>query len=187
MNLQQLKIICQDEKIPILRDKSLSYILSLIASKKYNSILEVGTAYGYSAFALSEEPNIKTITTLEINKENHLKAKSFLKDIKKIETVNIDANLFISNIKFDLIFIDGAKSNQESLFAKLSNNLKENGTIIIDNIYLKKVTSIENPNKNHLKLIEKVARFKTWLLNLIGWDVKIIDIDDGIAICQKNK
>ena len=185
MDLQTLKIICIENHIPIIRDKTLDLINHIIDDNGFTSILEVGTAYGYSAFAFSLNPHIKNITTIEKNTDNYSLACEYLKDIKKIHIVNLDAILFKTNEKFDLIFIDGAKSHQEITFEHCQKFLNNNGIIVVDNIFLKKFNNRKELTRNQKRLLSKVKEFETWLVSRQGWNVKIINIDDGVVICKK--
>ena len=185
MDLQTLKKACIEKHIPIIRDKTLDLINLIINDNKFSSILEIGTAYGYSSYAFSLNENVKRIITVEKNVENYVLACEYLRDIKKVNIINSDAILFNPDRKFDLIFIDGAKSHQELMFEHCQKFLNDNGIIVVDNIYLKKFENREVLSKNQRRLLTKVKEFETWLLSKQGWDIKIINIDDGIAICKK--
>ena len=185
--INELKAICINDSIPILRDKTLEYIINIIKENKIKSILEIGTAYGYSSFAFNQIDCVNEILSIEKNKDNYLKAKNFLAGNKKINLVNDDCFNFVPNKKYDLIFIDGPKSHQDQLFLKYSNYLEDNGFIIIDNIFLKKYSSIDfnSLTKNQQHLVKKVKEFQKWLENNNEWNINILDIDDGVAICHK--
>ena len=187
MTINELKAICINDSIPILRDKTLEYIINIIKENKIKSILEIGTAYGYSSFAFNQIDCVDEILSIEKNKDNYFKAKNFLAGNKKINLVNDDCFDFVPNKKYDLIFIDGPKSHQDQLFLKYSNYLEDNGFIIIDNIFLKKYSSIDfnSLTKNQQHLVKKVKEFQKWLENNNEWNIKILDIDDGVAICHK--
>ena len=187
ITINELKVICINDSIPILRDKTLEYIINIIKENKIKSILEIGTAYGYSSFAFNQIDCVNEILSIEKNKDNYLKAKNFLAGNKKINLVNDDCFDFVPNKKYDLIFIDGPKSHQDQLFLKYSNYLEDNGFIIIDNIFLKKYSSIDfnSLTKNQQHLVKKVKEFQKWLENNNEWNINILDIDDGVAICHK--
>ena len=187
MNLIELKSICKNDNIPIVRDDTILLINKIINQLKIKRILEIGTAYGYSSYAMSLNKSVRKIVTIEKNNANFLKAKCYLKDIKKIKIINGDIFEYKLFNNYDLIFIDGPKSNQDILFNRLKSHLKRNGIIIIDNIFLKKFNSKKNLTKNQLKLIEKVKNFNKFLRNLKDWFVLIKDIDDGVAIISKKQ
>jgi predicted O-methyltransferase YrrM len=158
--LNQLLKKCQDDNVPIVRDKTLSLMKNIIVSKRYTSILEIGAAYGYSAYCLSQNSNITKLVTIEKNIESYNIANAFLHEIKKIELINANAFDIQLDSKFDFIFLDGPKSHQEKLVVKFLNNLNPGGTMFIDNIFLKKFENIESLTKNQISLIKKVNQFK---------------------------
>jgi len=180
MNLIKLKLMCIKDHIPIVRDETILYIENVIRNNNFKNILEIGTGYGYSANFLCNKISDLKIDTIEKNINNFLIASSFPN--KNINYILASAFDWKPSIDYDLIFIDGPKNKQEILFEKFSHNLVDKGLIIIDNIYLKDVKPI---NKNKKILLKKNFEFKKYLLNLINWNVKILDIDDGIAICKR--
>ena len=97
MTINELKTICINDSIPILRDKTLEYIVNIIKENKIKSILEIGTAYGYSSFAFNQIDCVNEILSIEKNKDNYLKAKNFLAGNKTIKLVNDDCFHFVSN------------------------------------------------------------------------------------------
>ena len=123
--------------IPIIQDDSLKFIIDYIKKNNIKSILEIGTAIGYSSivFALIDE-NIN-ITTIERNNERYLEAVKNIKKFNLENRINIifkDALSVSLNDKYDLIFIDAAKSQNINFFTQFEKNLNDNGTIITDNM-----------------------------------------------------
>lgn len=178
---------CLHDNIPIIREQTATFICSIINSNQYKSILEIGTAYGYSCSLWLQNWNIEKIVSLEKLKSNYEIAKSYLND-SRLQLLNIDAFEFNTQEKFDIIFIDGPKSNQEKLVEKYLNYLNPNGTMIIDNLYLKKFSELDNSllTKNQLKLINKVNNFRNWLLNNpFNYQFDLYDIDDGVGVLRK--
>lgn len=176
---------CIEDKIPIVRKNTLNYIIDIIKNNDYKTILEIGTAYGYSSYNFSLIDNVNKIDTLEKNVENYIIAKKFLKNIKKININNVNAFEYIPSSKYDFIFLDGPKSKQKDLLDKYIKYLNINGTIVIDNIYMKKFDNMEKLTKNQSSLLKKTKEFENYLQNTKEYNVKIIDIDDGIAIIKK--
>lgn len=182
--LNELKQKCIKDKIPIVRDNTLNMINHLIDNHCYKSILELGTAYGYSAYCLSLNKLINTVISIEKDKNKYAIASGFLNKFKNIKLVNDDIFDFIPNKNFDLIFVDGPKSHQQDIVNKYYEYLNKGGTMVIDNIFLRKFNSLDNLTKKQEKLINKVNDFRKWL-HESKLNVKILDIDDGIAIISK--
>ena len=167
MTLEQLKEICLANNIPIVRDQTLKTMLDLIVINNYHTILEIGTAYGYSAFAMAELDCVTKITTLEKRQANYDVACTNLLDRPKVKCILEDAFEFQTKDKYDFIFIDGAKSYQEILFEKYTKHLNPNGMIFIDNIFLKKYScGLVDLTKDQLKLVTKVQNFERYLRDL---------------------
>lgn len=145
-------------------------------------MLEIGSGIGFSAnyFAL----NSKLTTIVSIEKEFGFYLKSKTKSLSdKIEFIWKDFLEYESNEKYPLIFLDASKSNQIELFEKATTFLKNKGTIIVDNIFMRRLRFKED--KNSIKILEKVDAFKKYLLDNTKFNVDIVEIGDGLAICQK--
>ena len=118
MNKIQLEIIKKkalEEHIPIIMDDTLEYIYKLYEGKKINTILEIGTAVGYSAICFTKFLNEDgIIDTIERDEKRIEEAKSNIKKAKVENNINIiygDAVEILPTInkKYDMIFIDAAK------------------------------------------------------------------------------
>jgi predicted O-methyltransferase YrrM len=157
--VEKIKNISLKDNIPIVREKTINKIIEIINNKKYNSYLEIGTAYGYSISKIIENTHIKLLTSIEKNIENYKIARNVLKNYS-INLINDNAFLYTPDMKFDFIFVDGPKSHQEKLVTKYLNFLNKDGTVFIDNIFLKKFDNIVQKTKNQIKLIEKVTNFR---------------------------
>ena len=168
MTLEQLKQLCLANNIPIVRDQTLNEIRQLIQINKYETVLELGTAYGYSAYAISLIECVKKVVTLEIRQSNYDLACEALVSRPNVKCIYTDAFEYSTDEKFDFIFMDACKSHQDFLFEKYANNLKDNGIIFIDNSYLKKfdTNSLNDLTRNQLHLIERVREFEKYLRNL---------------------
>lgn len=185
--IESWKRFCLENKIPIIRDRTAHFIVDFLKQKQINTLLEIGTAYGYSAAIFAENTKLEKIVSLEIDENSFELASVFLKKYPQIKLLNKDA--FAANIieKFDLIFLDGPKSHQEILVDKYINNLNKNGYFIIDNIYLNKIrnipTNLRTPSQNNL--IKKLDLFLEWVKHQKSFKYEIIDIDDGVLVLER--
>jgi predicted O-methyltransferase YrrM len=157
--LERLKGKCIADSIPIVRDQTLQIINSIINKYSYSYILELGTAYGYSAYQFSLNKYVKKIISIEKDEFKYQTALNLLRTNKKIKLVHNDIFTYKSNVKFDLIFVDGPKSHQKDIVEKYFPYLKTNGTMIIDNIFLRKFDGLQVLTKNQKKLLTKVNAF----------------------------
>ena len=76
IELEKIKEKALENHIPIIMDDTLEYIYNLYENKKINSILEIGTAVGYSAICFTEILNENGfIDTIERDEQRILEAK----------------------------------------------------------------------------------------------------------------
>ena len=85
MNLvKKIKEDCIKDRIPILLDESLSYINGYIKKNDVKSILEIGTAVGYSSIMMAIiNPDVK-ITSIERDQERYMQA------VKNVKSLGLD-------------------------------------------------------------------------------------------------
>lgn len=177
--------------IPIIQKEGLEFLTNYIKQNNVNTILEIGSAIGYSAIKMAKiNPNIK-IVTVERDISRYVEAVNNIKLTNledQIEIINIDALEYFDNNKYDLIFIDAAKAQYIKFFEKYKKNLKPNGVIISDN--LKFHGLVEHPemtnNRNTKQLVRKIQNYITFLKNNKEFKTEFYDIGDGISISKKN-
>ena len=178
--------------IPIMKDDGIQYLCSFIVKKNITSVLEIGSAVGYSAICMARSSSFTKITTIEIDKERYQEAISNIETMgysEQINCLNIDARSYETNQKYDLIFIDAAKTLNQYFFDKFSEYLSEDGYIIIDNIYFYGlVDNIDTIKKKRLRtLVEKIKEFKTYVLNHPDYVANYLQCGDGIIIAKKKR
>lgn len=191
MDIKELRDYAIDRDIPIMQDEGIKFLVDFIKKNNITSILEIGSAIGYSAIVMASiNENIK-ITTIERNQERYLDA---VKNIKKfnledrIDIIFKDALDVSIDDKFDLVFIDAAKGQNINFFEKFERNLNRYGHIITDNMSFHGLTLVspsEIESRNVRQLVRKINEYKDYLFNRNDYDVEILNIGDGIAIASK--
>lgn len=190
-DIREIKKYALDNKVPIMQDEGIDFLTTFIIKNQINSVLEIGSAIGYSAIMMAlANPNLK-ITTIERDQDRYLEA------IKNIKKLNLEDRITLvfhdaleANIEgnFDMIFIDAAKGQNIKFFEKYELNLKENGYIITDNMdfhgLVDKVDA-EIESRNLRALVRKIRDYRTFLLNNPNYDVELLNIGDGIAVAHK--
>lgn len=190
----EIKIIKKyalDNKVPIMVDESIDFLTTFIMKKKVKSVLEIGTAIGYSAIMMAlSSPNL-TVVTIEKDQERYLEALKNVKKLKledRITLIYKDALDVKLKDKFDLIVIDAAKSKNMDFFNHFEKNLAHGGSILTDNInfhgYVKKdLNSIEN--RNLRALVRKIKNYISFLEGNIKYKTTFYEIGDGISVTER--
>lgn len=195
-NIDELRHYAEQYNVPIMDKISTEFVKQLIRIKDVKSILEIGTAIGYSAMHFAScDPSIN-VWTIERKEEMYEQAISNIKDFGYESQVNVifsDAleafELLPTDQSFDMIFIDAAKAQSQKFFELYEPLLKDDGIIITDNIlYHGFVSDIEIVrNRNVKQMVKKVQKYNDWLMNHDKYKTTLINIGDGMAISKKEK
>ncbi len=180
-----------DEKgIPIMEKDGINFLSEFVKLNKIKNILEIGCAIGYSAINMALVSEDITVTTIERDKDRYIEAVKNIKNAKldhRITLVLADALDFNTDEKFDLIFIDAAKSQYLKFFNKFSNNLTQKGYIITDNIKFHGLAFSDKTklSRNLRQLIGKLENYIDFLNNNKEFKTRFFDVGDGIAISRR--
>lgn len=183
-----------DYNVPIIEKKSIAFIMKYIKAKNIKSVLEIGSAIGYSAILMASSTPDVVVTTIERDETRYMECLKNVKKCemeKKITVVFQDAlELNLSDdLKYDLIFIDAAKGQYTKFFEKYKHFLNPNGTIITDNIkFHGYVGESSKLDKGNLKsLVEKIESYVDFLKNNSEFDTKFYDVGDGLSVSTWKK
>lgn len=175
--------------VPIMSEDTIETIKNIIMVNEVHSILEIGTAIGYSTICFASTPGVTNITSVERDPKRSKIAKDNVKnsELKNITLYENDAlNIEIKD-KFDLIIIDAAKSQNMKFFNKFKENLDEDGIMIIDNLsfhgYVNQEARIES--RNLRQMVNKIRKFIDFLNNNEEFTVKYIEVGDTLGVCKR--
>lgn len=186
--ISDMERFAKKENVPIMQKESLNYLISFIKQHDIKSVLEVGTAIGYSTILIKEVVN--NITSIERDEERYNIAVKNVKlsNLKNITLIKGDALDINITDKFDLIFIDAAKGKNKEFLDKFKNNLSENGYIIIDNMgFHGLVGKSETIEKRRLRsLVRKIENFIKYMEEQTEFKVTKIDKGDGLYLLERN-
>ena len=190
-DLSSLKDYASQNSVPIMFDEGLEFIVNYIKENDVRFILEIGTAIGYSAIKFAQiNPEIR-IFTIEYDIERYQKAVENITKLNLDDQITVflgDALKFDFTEKFDLIFIDGAKSQYINFFEKYKNNLSENGVFISDNLFFHGMVDDISLTQNYstIKLIRKLKRYIDFLKANTEFETTFYQIGDGVAVSRRN-
>ena len=188
--LDKLKIYARENNIPIMQEDGINYLCDYIKKNRIFNILEIGSAIGYSSIKMALINEKMKITTLEKDEDRYILGDKNIKDFKlkrRISIINIDALEYTDKFKYDLIFIDAAKSKNILFFEKFKNNLKPNGVIITDNLSFHGLVENETliKTKNQEALVNKIKEYIKFLDENKEFETEYINVGDKISISKK--
>ncbi len=192
IQIDNLKKTAKANHIPIIQDEGLEFIINYIKENNVKKILEIGTAVGYSSIAFESIDKNINITTIERNDDMYKEAIKNINDFNlnnQIKVIHDDALNININDKYDLIFIDAAKSQYINFFEKYKNNLDTDGVIITDNLSFHGLVEDDSKtnNRNTKQLVKKIRNYIEFLKNNEEFKTEFLSIGDGISVSKLNK
>ncbi len=188
--IREMRTYAEKENVPIMQRDGINFLVEQIIKKDVKSILEIGTAIGYSTIIMAFiRDNIK-ITSVERDEKRYLKAVKNVKKAHLEDRINLIFNDALEvNIKdkYDLIFIDAAKAQNIKFFEKFKDNLNEKGLIITDNMNFHGLTEKEEEikSRNLRALVRKIKNYRKYLEENTEFKTEFLNIGDGIAISKR--
>ena len=79
--IKEIKKYALENKVPIMMDDGIDFLTTFIIKNQIKSVLEIGTAIGYSAIMMALSNPYVMITSIERDEVRYLEA---LKNIKKL-------------------------------------------------------------------------------------------------------
>ena len=193
-NVEEILKFGRDHHVPVLRDESTEFFLNKVKQISPKTILEIGTAIGYSGSLMLSACPDSTLDTIEKNEQSYLIAKQNFADLGFGDR----AHLFLGDglevckslremgKKYDLIFLDGPKGQYIYYLDVLLDMLTPCGVLLCDNfLFQGLVRSDVDVGHKKRAMITKLRRF----LHEIETRQDIITIvhenGDGIAEIRK--
>lgn len=191
--IKEMESYASENNVPIIQKESIVYIMKYIKEHNVKSILEIGSAIGYSAILMASASDDVKITTIERDQTRYMEC---LKNIKKSELEKRITVLYqdalevnLTGVSYDLIFIDAAKGQNINFFEKYKNFLNEGGTIITDNIEFHGMVgkSQEIESKNLRELVQKIENYIEYLKNNDDFNTEFLSIGDGLSVSTRKE
>lgn len=194
MVIEQLREKAIADNIPIMQTEGLTFMCDRLNECQASSVLEIGSAIGYSAIFMALHVNGLKIDTIERDDVRYNEAVKNVNEFDLNDRITLhyaDALEFDESLlqhqPYDLLFIDAAKAQYQKFFEKYVGYVKEDGMIIVDNLdFHGMIFDIEHiNNRNTKQLVKKIKRFKEWILNNDNYESEYYPVGDGIVLIRK--
>lgn len=189
--IMEMEEYANEHNVPIIEKKSIAFIMKYIKSHNIKSVLEIGSAIGYSAILMASASEDVYVTTIERDETRYMECLKNVKKCKLDKIINVvfqDAlEVNMGDVKYDLIFIDAAKGQYTKFFEKFKYFLNDGGVIISDNLkfhgHVGNSANIES--KNLKSLVQKIESYIDFLKDNEEFDTEFFDIGDGLSVSVK--
>ncbi len=188
--ISEIEEYARDNNVPIMMKDGITYLCDYIKNNNVKTILEIGSAIGYSSIMMASVDNDIKVTTIEKDANRYNIAVANINKFNlssRITILNEDA--LESNITgyYDLIFIDASKGNNINFFNKYKDNLAKNGAIVTDNLSFHGLVEDETliKTKNQKSIVKKIKLYIDFLSNNKDFTTTYVPVGDKISISKK--
>lgn len=191
--LLEMEAFAKEHHVPIMQLSGIEALNQLLRIQKPTSILEIGTAIGYSAIRMATALPKTKIVTIERDSERVEYAKQFIarsqaaNQITVIEGDALEVEIEGEGSTFDAVFIDAAKGQYLKFFEKYSPLVPSGGVLYIDNMYMHGLSDLdikEVPRRKRT-MIRNLKQFSEWIMQHPDYTSAFFPIGDGLLICLK--
>ncbi|MEG0471235.1 MAG: O-methyltransferase [Solibacillus sp.] len=191
--LLEMEQFAQENHVPIMQLAGIESLNQLLRIQKPKSILEIGTAIGYSAIRMAQALPECQIVTIERDEARVQHAKAFIArstEANRIQVIEGDAlEVELEGIQstFDAVFIDAAKGQYLKFFEKYSPLVPPGGVLYIDNMYMHGLSDLdikEVPRRKRT-MIRNLKTFSDWIMAHPDYTSAFFPVGDGLLICLK--
>jgi len=192
--LSTMEQFAKENHVPIMELVAIESLLQFLRLQQPKSILEIGSAIGYSAIRMALTLPEAVLTTIEKDEGRFAIARDYLKqsgltdrvEIVHGDALEVDIQSF-AHSRYDALFIDAAKGQYHRFFDKYSPLVPSGGVIYCDNMLMHGFMEIdikEVPRRKRT-MVRNLREFTAWLMNHEEYVTTFLPIGDGITISIK--
>lgn len=180
-------------KIPIIHPEVAKFLEVIIRMNSPQSILEIGTAIGFSTILLAQNmhPDGK-IDSIELSHEMAMEANQNIETMglsKRITVFEGDALDIVPDLseKYDMIFLDGPKGQYLRLLPHCVRLLNQKGLLITDNTFYRGMVAVQDERipRRRRTMVRRLREYITCICNHEELETSLLPIADGMALSIK--
>lgn len=188
--LKEMRRFAEEEEVPIIDRQVENYLAFFLSVLKPRTILELGTAIGYSASVMARATNA-VITTVELDSVRAINARTHLQNQHLEDRVHLivgDAAEFITKDQgsYDFIFIDAAKGQYEVYLKECLRLLNEDGVICMDNVLFHGMLASKALFKRRkITIVKRLKRMLHTVFQSDELSVNLLPVGDGVLMIRR--
>ena len=188
--LKEMRRFAEEEEVPIIDRQVENYLAFFLSVLKPRTILELGTAIGYSASVMARATHA-VITTVELDPVRAINARTHLQNQHLEDRVHLivgDAAEFITKDQgsYDFIFIDAAKGQYEVYLKECLRLLNEDGVICMDNVLFHGMLASKALFKRRkITIVKRLKRMLHTVFQSDELSVNLLPVGDGVLMIRR--
>jgi len=187
--LSEIEQFAKENEVPIAQPETMRFIEVLLKSTRVKSVLEIGSAIGYSAISMANCGADVTTIERDENMLIHLIPnieKAGLSDKITVHKGDALEILPLLNGKYDFIFVDAAKGQYLEFFPHCMRMLRKGGILFSDNVLYKgMVATDELAIRRKITIIRRLRKYLDEICSCEELDTALVPIGDGAAISYR--
>lgn len=182
--------------VPLILRETESFLSMLLSVIKPRNILEIGTAYGYSAIFFARSLPGSKVTTIDRGQRMIPVAQANFEDWPEGDRIDFrtgDARDILDELiaedreeKYDFVFIDAGKSHYREFFDRAEQLCRPGAVIVCDNILMRGwiVDRSYEGGKRHRTNIKYMKQFIEYINEREDLTVSLLSSGDGLAVIR---
>lgn len=191
--LRELEELCARDDIPLIPPETARLLSVMVSGMLAGSILELGTAYGYSALVMARaQPETGRIWTVDPDHRRAAIARSFFvragvaDRIEIIEQAALEVLPKLTQRQYDIVFIDALKEEYAEYLRLALPHVKRSGLVIVDNLLWHHRASLPEADSD-AETTKSIRRFNRMFLSHPELNAAILPIGDGVGVGAKTR
>ncbi|MDO4834047.1 MAG: O-methyltransferase [Bacillota bacterium] len=195
-DLQNLRATAEQNHVPIILRDTENLLRLIVKLKKPARVLEIGTAVGFSSCVFAECCGCR-VTTIEHEGETAAIAEANIRSLgfeDRIKVLRGEGTEVLKTLqeserdggfqRFDMVFIDAAKSHYREFWNLSLPLLAEGGLIICDNVLQKGMTASDefDTRRRYKTSIRRMREFIKYINSAEDFDTAVLPVGDGVSI-----
>jgi predicted O-methyltransferase YrrM len=189
--MSEMEALAEHEGIPIVHWET-GRLLAALCRALDPLVLEVGTAIGYSTLHMAEQLEAGRVVTLEHDPVRADQARHFLSRAgvaERVEIVEGDARETIPRLDgpFDMLFVDGTKSEYREYIELAQPKLSERALLVIDNLLMSGEVALPEGADTYWReeSLASARQLNSELLTSEDWVGAVLPVGDGVGLAGR--
>ena len=188
--LEELREFAESRHVPIILKDTEKLLKVIMKLKEPARVLEIGTAVGYSSCVFADCCGCRVLT-IESDEESAKAARTNIENLgfaDLVEVLHGDARDVLSSLdtdeKFDILFIDAAKSHYREFWDLAMPLMKDESMVICDNVLMRGMTASDDYDERgrYKTSINRMRDFIEYINGLDYADTAVLPVGDGVSI-----
>ncbi len=191
--LREMEEQALKETIPVVTPMVGNFLNLLVHTCKAQTILEIGTAIGYSTIWLARaaEETGGQVTTIDMNKDRLARARVYLERAglgDQVTALEGDARKILKNLDtmFDFVFIDAAKGEYLEYLSLIYPLIAPGGLLVVDNVLFRGWVVPESTfAPKYDRMVGGLRRFLEDLSRNPDFSTTVLPFGDGVSVSRR--